>query len=280
MAAEIIEGLSHAQYDKIGAEHSGVLRKMLISPLAYLRAKQLEAAGIDEDRDVLRLGRAVHTAVLEPSLFARQYICWSGGKRAGAAWNAYVADAERLGQTILKEDQIDLAVKIAKAVRGHPIARPILDRDGRAEVAIVWDHPRTGVRIKVRLDWLTVGVLTDLKSCRDPAPHRFATTAAQLGYHCQLALYADACAAAGLGAVEVKIIAVQNTEPFDVVVYALDEDILSIGRNEYERALDLLVQCRESKQWLGQAMTGEVPLKLPAWARPEEDSITIDGEVM
>ena len=263
---QVIEGLTHEEYAKIDAEHSGVLQRALVSPLAYRVAKDQEAAGVDEDRDCLRLGRAIHTAALEPKLFARLYVCWSGGRRAGKEWDAYVADAESRGATILKEDQLDQAVAMAKAVRSHPIAGPLVTAPGRSELTIVWTHPRTGVLIKCRLDRLLLSaVLLDLKSTRDPKPARFASQAAGMGYHIQMALYSDAVAAAGLGAVATKIVAVQSAAPFDVVVYSLDEELLTAARFEYERALDLIVECRSSGKWPGQAETEEVPLKLPAW---------------
>jgi hypothetical protein len=279
--AQIIEGISHKQYSEIDAEHSGALKKILISPLAYKAGKEQEAAGIDEDKDCLRLGRAIHTATLEPRRFPSQYVCWSGGRRAGKAWDDYAAEAEVSGQTILKEDQLDQAVAISKACRTHPVAGPILAAAGRAELTICWKHHLTGIDLKVRLDWLISGILSDLKSCRDPSPQRFASQAAQLGYHFQLALYADAVAAAGLGSVETKIIAAQSSAPFDVVVYDVPEDVLFIGRQQYEKALAMLVECRDSKKWPGMAPTEEVTLKLPTWADIHEElELTFDGEPM
>lgn len=279
MTARIIEGLSHKQYSEIQAEHSGLLRQILISPLAYKTAKDQEAAGIDGDKDVLRLGRATHTAVLEPQHFAEQYVCWSGGKRFGKAWDAYENDAAVNGKTILKEDQLDKAVAIGKAVRSHRVAGPIVSAHGRAELTIVWTHPRTGLDIKVRLDYVTGKILVDLKSCRDPSGRAFCQSATNLGYHFQMALYSDAAAAAGLGALEVNLIAAQSASPFDVVVYAMGEDALFVGRQNYEKALDLVVACRESGAWPGMAATEKVPFKLPAYADiRDEIPITVGGE--
>jgi hypothetical protein len=281
---QVIEGISYSQYSAIEAEHSGVMRKILTSPLAYKTAKDAEAAGIDEDKDALRLGRATHTAVLEPQYFAEQYVCWSGGTRRGEVWNNYKEVAANNGQTILKEDQLDAAVAIGKAVRAHPVAGPIVSAPGRAELTIVWEHPRTGILIKVRLDYVTGKILADLKSCRDPSARQFCKSATDLGYHVQMALYSDAAAAAGLGALEVNLIAAQSASPFDVVVYEMDENALFVGRQNYEKALDMIVACRESGKWPGQATTGKMPFKLPAYAdihdddQPDESSPIADAE--
>lgn len=278
---EIIEGLTHAQYAQIDAEHSGVLQRILVSPLAYRVAREQEAAGVDDETDPMRLGQAIHTATLEPALFAKRYACWSGVRR-GKDWESFRDASASAGVTILLEKQLDAAVAMGKAVRAHPIAGPLIAQPHRSELTIVWTHPRTGVRIKCRLDWIAGSVLVDLKSTRDPSPARFSTQAAQMGYHVQLALYSDAVSAAGLGAVDTKIVAVQSAPPHDVVVYALDEGALGPGRERYETALDTLVACRKSGQWPGQAVDAEVPFRLPAWVVPADDDLqlTCNGEVM
>jgi hypothetical protein len=273
---EVIEGLTHSAYSKIEAEHSGVLKQILVSPLAYKHAKDQEALGADEDRDVLRLGRAVHTAVLEPHRLAQQYVCWAAGRRSGKEWEAFSLDSA--DKTVLKEDQLDLAVSIAKSVRSHPVSGPMLTAKGRAELTIVWTHPRTGIRIKCRLDWLTDALLLDLKTTRDVSPARFCSQAAQLGYHTQMALYTDAVYAAGLGPVATKIVAVQSTAPHDVVCYSLDEDALGPGRERYEAALDLIVKHRVSGVWPGMAMDEELELNLPTWAVGDAQGLVFDDE--
>jgi len=276
-SAEVITGLTHAEYARIKAEHSGALRQLLVSPLAYRAYTQ---RGIDET-DSMRLGRAVHTAVLEPHRFMEQYVCWTGGRRSGNAWNQYVADAKANGRTTLKEDQLDYAVAISKAVRAHPLLGALFAEKGRAELTIIWTHPRTGIKIKVRLDWLTETVVADLKTCRDPTPARFATASASLGYHFQLSLYADAVAAADLGPREVKIAAVANKEPFDGAIYRLPEELLSVGREQYEMALDRLIECRKAKAWPGFAESEELTLRLPYWAQADDgDDINFGEELI
>lgn len=277
---EIIENLTHAGYSRIDAEHSGCLQKALISPLAYHYQKQQESLGLDEDRDMLRLGRATHTATLEPHRFPAQYVCWSGGRRSGKLWDEYEAEAAANRRTILKEDQLDTAIAIAKSVRSHPVSGPMLTAKGRAELTIVWTHPRTGIRIKCRLDWLSDALLLDLKTTRDVSPARFCSQAAQLGYHTQMALYTDAVYAAGLRPVATKIVSVQSTAPHDVVVYSLDEDALGPGRERYEAALDLIAKHRASGVWPGMAMDEEIKLNLPEWSVTSGPEVDFGNEVI
>lgn len=266
MKPEIIEGLPFAQYEAIDAEHSGTLRKILTSPLAYKVARDEEKAGLDHDSDAMRLGRASHTAILEPSLFTKSYTCWSGKARRGKDWEAFESECVAAGVTVLLEKQLDRTVRLSKAVRAHPVSGPIVTAPGRSELTILWTHPRTGIRIKCRLDRLNPDLFVDLKTTRDPSPALFSSQCARMGYHFQLALYSDAVAAAGLGAIPCQIVAVQSSSPFDVVVYDVDEDTLSKGRTLYETALDKLIECQASGKWPGQAVEGPVMLHLPMWA--------------
>ena len=55
------------------------------------------------------------------------------------------------------------------------------------------------------------------------------------------------------------------------MVYRLDEDAVAAGRAEYERALELLRECRAADQWPGYA-TGVARLDLPRWAYGDDES--------
>lgn len=276
MVAAVVTGEPFAQYAQSPEVHATALRYLLTSPLAY-KAHQERP---DVETDAMRLGRACHTAVLEPSKFFREFAVWKGGRRAGTEWKEFCSG--KSSKTVLTQDQYDTAVAIQRAVRSHKVAsRYLCEPQGRAEVSIHWVHERTGVAIKCRLDWLG-SVVLDLKTCRDPSPAKFSTVCAQYGYALQLALYRDAACAAGLGALPGKIIAVQSTEPHDVVVYDLDGELQALGTAQYERALDLLVECTKSGNWPGQYPEEEVQLRLPAWAtnEDEDEQLTFGGEVM
>lgn len=273
MVAAVVTGEPFAKYAQSPEVHATALRYMLMSPLAY--KAHLEQP--DVETDAMRLGRACHTAVLEPMQFLREFALWDGGRRAGKTWDSFVAAND--GKTILTQDQYDTAVAVQKSVRSHKVAsRYLSEPNGRAEVSIRWVHERTGVAIKCRLD-LLCSVVLDLKTCRDPSPAKFAAVCAQYGYAMQLALYRDAACAAGLGALPGKIIAVQSTEPHDVVVYDLDGELQALGTAQYEKALDLLVECTKSGDWPGQHPDEEVQLRLPAWAtnEDEDEPLTFNG---
>lgn len=255
------ENLPIERYFALPGESATALKDVLVSPLLY-DWRQREGR---PDKDTLRLGRAIHTAVLEPQRFRAEYAVWpaENGARRGKAWDAF--RVEHAARTILTEAQVDAALKVADAIRNHAVASKLLgEAGGKPELSITWRHERTGLMCKARIDWLC-SALVDLKTCREVVPEMFGSQAARLRHHVQLAHYGYALDSLGLR-LPAKLIAAQNQPPYDVAVFRVDDDALVIGEQLVEAALDKIVACRESGMWPGVAWDAELVLKLPAWA--------------
>lgn len=271
-----------ADYFDWPGEHYSTLKHILTSPLAYRRACDVPLA----DRDTFRLGRAAHTAVLEPHRFDVDFVTWTKrtkagnmSPRSGGEWEDFCA--EHAGKTILTPVQVERARAMAAAVHAHPVAAPVLcDPTARVELGMRW--VQDGIACKGRLDLVTATRLVELKSCADPRPQRFAATAVNFRYLMQLSMYgAGLLATEGIER-EPLIIAVQNVEPFDVVCYSLPPDTRQHGDDELKEALDLRRACTAIGQWPGQAEEREVELRLPLWAVDEQDrdwSMNVTEEV-
>lgn len=260
------------KYIEMPGLHATALTDMVTSPLLY---KQRRAKPLP-DKDTFRVGRATHTAILEPDYFALEYTVCKMPRRAGAKWEAFAeANADK---TILTQAQYATALACRDAVRNHKVAKRYLSRGGKSEVTITWKHA-SGEVCKSRLDLLCKDVIVDVKSTRDPSPRRFGNDAARFLYPMKMSFYQDAAFAAGLGRLPVVIIAVQNVEPFDVVVYILGEEILNLGRIQYEAAIARVIECRRNNSWPGVAPDAEQELELPSWLTASgDDELTMDGE--
>lgn len=260
---------SFAAYEQIEAVNWSTLKHLRRSPLHYRHALTTESA----DTDALRLGRAVHTAVLEPDRFALEYAVWQGGRRAGAEWTAFQVAHEE--QTILTLDQYQRACSIRDSVRSHPVAAPYL-REGKAEQTIEWAHEKTKIRLKGRPDWISPTALVDLKTSRHAINYRlFATDVYRLGYHCQLAMYQAGIKATMGMELPPVLIAVEPEPPHDVAVYLLDEDAIYAGAEEVDELLQALRECQQTGSWRGRYSSAQ-DLSLPRWAFPDEE----DGEAI
>jgi hypothetical protein len=272
MSATVTEKLPFSKYLEIDAEHSSTLRLMDVSALEYHHAKNNPRP----DTDVLRAGRAGHTAILELERFLLEYALYEG-RRQHAKWEAF--KEMNATKTILTPDIYHRAIGMRGAVYRHPAASKLLAEKGRNELTITWTHERTGLPCKVRLDGERPSAFFDVKTTRDPSPRAFAAACARYGYDFQAGMYREGTRAAGLKERPFKIIAVGSIEPHDVVVYTLSSEMLTTGHGKFEAALTKVTECRASDRWPG-ISDDALPLELPAWALPstDDDPLMFEGE--
>jgi hypothetical protein len=254
------ERLTFAEYVAAPGVNWSTLKEARKSLAHYRAACETTRA----DSAAMLMGRAAHTAVLEPDRFPLEYGVYTGGRRAGKDWEAF-ADANE-GRTILKADEYGTALAIRDAVHAHPLARKLLARKGVAEATLRWTDPGTGLPCKARPDWLTARALVDLKTTRDGDLWAFARTATKLGYHGQLAYYGEGVLQAlGRKLQATYIIVAEQQPPFDVAVLKVPADVLDLGR---ELCRDLLTDVAEgyrTKKWPGRYPSLQT-LELPEWA--------------
>lgn len=240
-----------------------------------------------EDTEALMLGRLTHCLVYEPGAVAGRYVRepnfhrgmnddsarakgYDGGKQAAAAFNPSGRDA-------VPPDLWNRAVAMAEALGADPIAGPMI-RGGYAEQLVTWTDAVTGIECRGRVDHVN-GCLSDLKTTRSIEPRLFAAQAASLGYHAQIAYYADGLAANGIALVEPPaFVVVENVAPYDVAVLEIDDATLTAGRRVYRACLDRLAECRATDSWPGVAEGRRQRIALPAWAAAPEPELTLAGE--
>lgn len=207
----------------------------------------------------LRLGRALHVAVLQPDLAALLLavapvlkLRTNAGKDALARWRASLPT----GAIELTRDEFTSVERMATALRSDPKTAPLLERDGATELPLEWEDRATGLPCKVMLDKFfetragdAVRVL-DLKSSNDPTESGFARSCATFGYHRQDAMYRDAAQRyAGGRPIRFLFLVVRSEPPFECALYELDDVAVEVGRRQIRRALDRLAKHLESGDW-------------------------------
>lgn len=267
--------LSRAQYDSLeGRTNWSLLRNIVRSPAHYRHA----VTAVHEDSDAMRLGRAVHLAVLEPERFRASIAVWEEGPRRGKAWDAFCV--EHRGVEILRQADYETCIAMQAAARADAVAARYLS-GGQSEVSVLWAHstpaqgalPAFNVDCKARPDFVAeCGALVDLKTSKDASPDAFGRSAFNLHYHAQAAWYVDGYEAATGIRLPFVLVTVEAGAPHVVTVYRVGEDILQLGRAEYRAALERLNQCRTDARWPGYALPGqELELTLPRWAVANDD---------
>jgi hypothetical protein len=265
--------MTFEEYVAIDRVNFSTLKEMRKSPKHYLFA--VENGRKDTKR--LKLGRATHTAVLEPDRFALDFTVWRGNRRQGKDWDAFCAANK--DRTIVNLSEYAAALGMRDSVRAHPIAGKILT-SGLPEQTFLWTDEETGIECKCRPDWLSTvgGCFVDLKTTADGDAQRFGSLSARYGYHIQSAFYRRGLLAHGLD-LPPKIVAVEAAEPYDVAVFDVDEDALYAGDEAVGELLRRVAECRASNKWPGRYET-EIRLSLPAWAFPQDDNdLGLDLEV-
>lgn len=267
MPSKIVKDLPFEEYLAAPGISASGLRAMSKSPLHYQHAIN----GERKETDAMRLGTATHCAVLEPGRFDSRFVIWEG-RRAGNEYKAFAANAAASGQTVLTADQAESAMRIRDAVRAHPVAGPLVESGGEAEVSIFWEFE--GMPAKSRLD-MGGECIVDLKTsnANDMDPRLFSSKFARLGYHQQLAFYQRAAGSE----LPVYAIAVESSAPFDVIAYRIPQWVLDVGHEANIAAAARIRECEATGVWPGRAPE-ELMIDFPDWAMPEKFDLLISGE--
>jgi hypothetical protein len=277
---EVIENLPFDRYVAIDRVNISSLCWLLDSPHNYA----YQSGEVDDDTNALRVGRASHTATLEPGLY-KDVAVWLGSKKdeSGCTLKAFVAKHAADGATALSSIQDEQARGVAAAVHTHPIASKLFE-GGQKELTVLWTHERTGLRMKARLDYLNqaLRLLVDLKTAARINPGDFARDAAKFNYDIKMSFYGEAALQVmGPGELATSIVAVESKQPHDVQCYDLgdiDDDYLAKGREVYEALIDLLIKCREKNYWPGRGAAEVLQLTRPAYIQRDVEAIRAMGD--
>jgi hypothetical protein len=267
----IYPGVPMADYLSWPAVSNSGLTRMLKSPAHY---RAYVDGPPSEPSPAMRLGSAVHMAILEPDKFADTYhpepqIEGYANPRGTKSYKAAVQQIEAEGFTVLREEDMTAVAAITEAAHAHPRLVKVITATGTAELSICWSDPDTGVTCKGRIDWHTPttagGAILDLKTTKDASPSSFERAIYQFGYHRQAALYLRGAKELDLPVKHYTIAAIETAPPYGVVLYRLDDEAIRLGEVQVDFALGLYAECRRTGVWNGYT-TDVVEIGLPAWA--------------
>lgn len=269
-APVVVDGMSAEQYHADRTSISSTGLRNILAPSCPAQFKH-DRDNPQPPKREFDLGNAVHTAVLGEGhdIVVVDYPDW---KTAAARAQRDIAyDAGQVPLLPKEKTQVDA---MAAAIRQHPIAGPLFAPDtGIPERSIWWTDPATGVRCRVRPDWLKqlpgLTLCVDLKTCRDANPEAVSRAIRDHAYHQQDPLYQDGIRAAGLAPDECRFIFVFQSKqaPHLVTVRELVQQDRDIGRARNARALRIYADCVATDTWPD--WTGPIteipPISMPSW---------------
>ena len=289
------EGIPLAEYLAIDAMSASGIGEFRRSPAHFRHYRD----NPKPSTPAMELGTALHMALLEPLLFEGHYVvlgqceaqkrsrfpCENQGKfyRDGQSFCGVRGHDPGEGEDmdpdihVLEEGAMTDLLGMTVAIQAHPRARTFFEGRGDYELTGVWRDEETGVLCKMRMDRdVERGLMiADLKSSRDASPGGFRLIASRMGYHRKAAFYRRGCEALGRERNSSVLIVPENTPPYPVAVYLLDEDDLAATNREITRHLNRYAMCLADDHWPGygdEMMT----LKMPPWAVGQDQELN-DG---
>lgn len=219
----------------------------------------------------LVLGKGAEFKVLDPNKVGlKKDGTVADSPRATAGWKEAEKAARAAGLVPISLEDHDKAQVMAGKVFDHPIAGPLLEH-GSAEIALYHRDPETGVRLRGRCDWITIGGgIVDYKTSLTANPADLQRRFWSLGYHMQAAWYLDLAVAVGAVEPDARFwfIAQEKAAPYIVQPIQYDDEAIAEGRRLNRQAINLYYDCMESGVWPDYTDRA-VTLSLPRWALRE-----------
>lgn len=266
--------LSNSDYHSGAGISCTGLKKIAVSPAHYKHGEFKQTAA-------MFTGSATHAAILEPDLFAKQYVTLPSGKdRRSSEYKALCAEYGT-DNVLVSSDAYQIKM-MQQAVHKNSKARQWLyEEEGKNELSVYAEDPETGVLVRCRFDrLLNRGFSPDLKTTVDASPRGFSNTIAKYGYAFQAAFYLDTYYwATGQRLEGFGFVAVESKAPYNVMCYRLDDESIEIGRSQYRAALNKYAECLESGVWHGyDDCDMETLIGLPNWQISQyEESLEVNG---
>ncbi|PKH21442.1 exonuclease VIII [Enterobacterales bacterium CwR94] len=238
MEPGIYHYISNADYHKDPAIGSTTIKSISVSPanLYFNPFKGSKSAHI---------GTAIHAALLEPELFARDFILRPDiTSRASKEYKAIASefDAER----IIVGSEVDTITQMINSSRLNGDFTDYLSAKGYSEISMFATCPETGLNLKCRFDRLSDShpYPLDVKSCRDASQRGFSQALGQYHYHVQAAFYLYVLKlVTGKEFNQFAFFAIENTAPYKNCMYYIGEESLELGRKIMFEAMQKLVEC-------------------------------------
>ena len=275
----IHEGMTAADYHAAPGISSSALKAGQVS-MAHMR--EYVTAGGKDATPAMRWGTLIHAAVLEPEVFSAKCAIWRGRPlksgarkgeitldRTGAEWASFVQEEGGGGcGWIITADEQAALLRMQASVHADPLAHQLIASHAH-EVSMFWDDPMYG-RGKARLDgWHNERASAfDLKTTANIVPGRFLANAERMHYHVQFGWYSHGCERVSRWPWHWHIITLEQSPPYAVVVYEVDDGVLEAGA---EAATDTAKAYRASEvtgSWPGPCEGVQV-YERPQWAVPE-----------
>lgn len=222
-----------------------------------------------EDTAAYKFGRAVHSAILTPAAYKRDFVTVPEGidRRTKAGKEEYQAFVDAsAGKEIISAEDAETVKAIVSAFKKNKEAAALL-KGTKREKPIFWtdDH---GIKCKCRADAFKAGMMIDLKTAADAETDVFSREALRYGYDVQAAHYIDGYQHTISAAMpEWYFIVIEKAEPYAINILRADIGFIDHGIILREQLIEKLMSCQEENKYPDYGIND---LMLPYWAAERE----------
>ena len=258
--------MTNKEYHETTAISSSMLATMATKTPAEYKARHILKT-IKFDSKALDIGSAFHLATLEPFEYVKEVIGLPKGMTR-AKKDAKEIIANNPEKIVLIDSEYQMIEKMTEAISNNARASELLNNAVTVEESIFWTDSVTGLECKCRPDCISKKddklILVDLKSTKSAYKSEFSKAIYNYNYFSQMAWYADGVEQHYQRHVSsIVFIVCEKTEPFLAVVYDLESDAVTLGRERNKNALDKIKWCTERGKWAG---LENDTINVPAWA--------------
>ncbi|MGW7617347.1 PD-(D/E)XK nuclease-like domain-containing protein [Streptomyces antimycoticus] len=261
--------------DKTSLSSSGARKLLPPSCPAKFRYEQDHPQPASKTFDY---GNAAHKLVLGngPDLEVVPGARWDTSKAKG-----HLAEIRERGGIPLKEHEMQMVKDMAAAIRRHPLGAALLDPAyGAPEQSGFWIDEASGIRCRVRFDWLPSHqggrlIIPDYKTTTDASNRAMEKDIEKYGYNQQADWYENGARALGLGDqnAELLLIAQEKKPPYlvNVIGITLGSRVIAGAKNRH--AIETFAECASTGHWPGYADDEPNYLELPGYAEARDKEL-------
>jgi hypothetical protein len=239
-------------------EVSATMLKSMARGWRQFEAEHILKTAPRKETDAMRLGTAIHAAILEPDKYAEAYVaipseCSDRRTNAYKEWAAINGD-----RLALSRSDAELVAHLCRQVARCKTAATILGAVGEAEAEYTWE--RLGVECRAKIDWRAGGIIADIKTCDDATESQFAKTIASYRYDLQGVHYLD-----GTKADRFIFVAIETSSPYRVRCYELCDADRQRAEADREELLTEYRRRKAANDWSEQGENDLRTIFLPNW---------------
>jgi exodeoxyribonuclease VIII len=236
----------HHAHPAIGSSDLKLFRR---SPLHYWYRKHSPAYQPRPPSNAMQLGTALHLALLEPELYAKDVGTALTVPKTSAANKAAHAQHDAKYKMTFSAPDIEKITGMRDMALRHPVIAKVAKLVCYRELSLFVTDPTTGLQLKIRPDAITRnGWLLDIKTTSDARDAKFKWSVRDYGYDHQAAFYLKCLRLLPpevLPNIEIRgqlLVLIENEAPYAARVVRIPDDVINRAAAVNEASLEAIAE--------------------------------------